>query len=60
MLFKILSTEIQESNLLQIEQKFVAMMLISSAVSQRILAKSGMDNLLGPENNLAKSEFEFI
>ena len=41
--------------LLQIEQKIVAMMLISSTDSQRILTKSGMDNLLGSESNLAKS-----
>ncbi len=37
--------------------KVVAMMLISSIVSQRILTKSGTDNLSGSESNLAKSEF---
>ena len=37
---------------------FENLMLISFAVSQRILKKSGPDNLLDSENNLAKSEFE--
>ncbi len=45
-------------HLLQIEQKLVAMSLISSAISQRILMKSGRDYLLGSESNLAKSKFE--
>ncbi len=44
--------------LLQIEQKFVAMSLISSAVFQRIFTKSGMGKVSGSESNLAKSEFE--
>ncbi len=46
-------------NLLLIEQKFVAMLLFSSAVFQRILTKLGTDNLSGSESNLAKSELEF-
>ena len=46
------------ANLLQIEQKFVAMMLISSFVSQPILRKLGRNNLSGSESNLAKLEFE--
>ncbi len=44
--------------LLQIEQKFMAMSLISFAVFQRILKESSADNLFGSESNLAKSEFE--
>ncbi len=42
---------------LLIEQKYVAMMPISSAVFKWILTKSGIDDLSRSENNLAKSEF---
>ena len=45
-------------HLLQTEQKFVTMLFISLAVSQRILTKSDIDNLSGSENNLVKSEFK--
>ncbi len=58
LLFTNANQKLKCPNLLQIEQKFLAMSLISSAVFQLILMKSGMDNLSGSESNLAKLEFE--